>query len=78
MTKEKYNEIIQWGGAIFIILGHVFNAMGGALYPWNIVVFTIGTLFFLLWAYRTQNAAQSVVNVVSIVICIVGLIKAFN
>ena len=78
MNKEKYNEIIQWSGAIFIILGHVFNAMGGTLYPWNIVVFTIGTLFFLLWAYRTQNAAQSVVNVVSIVICIFGLIKAVN
>jgi energy-converting hydrogenase Eha subunit E len=79
MNKEKVNEIIQWVGAVFIILGHVFNAIGPAVYPYNIVVFTVGTIAFLAWAYRTKNTAQTVVNVVSIAICIMGLYGAiFN
>jgi hypothetical protein len=76
MNKEKVNEIIQWFGAVFIIAGHVFNAIGPAVYPYNILVFTVGTVAFLTWAYRTRNTAQTVVNIVSIAICATGLYGA--
>ena len=78
MNREKVNEIIQWTGAVFIILGHTFNAIGPALYPYNIIVFTLGTLAFLSWAHRTRNTAQTVVNVVSIAICALGLYGAIT
>ena len=72
----KINDILQWSGAVFIIAGHSLNALGPAYYPWNIVAFTAGTIAFLTWAIRVRNNPQMIVNVVSIAIGAVGLVKA--
>ena len=74
---QKSNEILQWLGAGLIILGHTLNSIGPAVYPWNIVVFALGTIMFLTWAVRVSNKPQFVVNVVSLLIGILGLYKAF-
>lgn len=74
---QKTNEILQWTGAGFIILGHSLNAVGPAVYPFNIIAFTIGTLAFLAWAKRVGNMPQITVNLVSITIGFAGLIKAY-
>lgn len=71
------NDAIQWVGVVFIVLGHVFNAMG-TMDPWNVVVFTIGTIMFLTWGLRVRNKPQIAVNVVSVVICLLGLYRAFS
>jgi hypothetical protein len=73
----KLNDALQWLGAGFIILGHIFNSIGPATYPWNIVVFAIGTILFLTWAVRVSNKPQAVVNIVSLLIGLFGLYKAF-
>jgi hypothetical protein len=75
--KSKFNETLQWLGAAFIILGHVFNSIGPSMYPWNIVVFATGASMFLTWAYRVNSRPQAVVNLVSLVVAILGLYKAF-
>ena len=75
MTKA--NDIIQWVGAAGIILGHSLNAVGPAAYPWNILAFIVGTISFLIWAARTDNRPQLVVNLVAFVIGISGIYKAF-
>ena len=72
------NEQIQWLGAVFIVLGHLFNAIGPRMYPYNIWVFTCGTLCFLTWSIRVDNSPQLAVNVVALVICLSGLIKAYK
>lgn len=72
-----FDEVLQWAGAILIIAGHSLNAVGPAMYPYNIVVFALGTLAFLMWAVRVGNKPQMAVNIVSIAIGIVGLISAF-
>lgn len=72
------NEVLQWVGAVLIIAGHTLNAIGPAVYPYNIVVFALGTVMFLTWAYRVGNKPQMAVNVVSIAIGVVGLFKAFG
>lgn len=77
MLKLSFNDCLQWAGVLFIVAGHTFNAIGG-LDPWNIVVFTIGTLLFLTWAWRVRNTAQMTVNVVSVIICALGLYRAFS
>ena len=77
MTQKNIDETLQWLGCGFIIAGHTLNAIGPDVYPWNIVTFTIGTLLFLAWAGRVKNKPQLAVNVVSIVIGLVGLYKAF-
>jgi hypothetical protein len=73
-----FDEILQWIGAVAIIAGHALNAIGPSVYPYNIIAFTVGTVAFLVWALRVANKPQAVVNVVSIAIGLVGLIKAYG
>jgi hypothetical protein len=72
---SNMNNILQWAGVVFIVAGHVLNSMGN-MDPYNIIAFSFGTVFFLTWAYRVHNNAQVVVNVVSVVICLLGLYRA--
>jgi hypothetical protein len=78
MTYKNIDNILQWTGAVAIVLGHAFNAMGPEMYPWNIIVFAIGTVMFMLWALRVGNRPQLMVNVVSLAIGILGLVKAIS
>ena len=75
---NKTNEIIQWAGAVAIVAGHVLNALGPEAYPYNIVVFALGTILFLAWAVRVKNRPQFMVNVISLAIGLVGLYKAIG
>lgn len=76
--KQNINEILQWAGAVLIIAGHSLNAVGPAVYPYNIVTFFLGTVMFLTWAVRVANKPQITVNLVSVVIGITGMIRAFG
>ena len=75
---NKTNELLQWTGAVAIVLGHILNAVGPAAYPYNIIVFAVGTVLFLTWAFRVKNRPQLMVNVISLAIGLVGLFKAFG
>jgi len=76
--KFDVDEVLQWAGAVLIIAGHSLNAIGPTMHPYNIVVFAVGTLAFLIWAIRAGNRPQMAVNLVSIAIGLVGLISAFG
>jgi len=78
MTRTQIDEALQWAGAVAIIAGHVLNSIGPRMYPYNIVVFAVGTVLFLTWAIRLGNRPQAVVNVVALAIGLVGLYKAFG
>ena len=78
MSYRHIDEVIQWVGAVLIVGGHVLNAVGPAVYPYNIAVFALGTVAFLIWAYRVGNKPQMAVNVVSIAIGLVGLYNALG
>jgi hypothetical protein len=76
--KFDFDEVLQWAGAVLIIAGHSLNAIGPTMYPYNILVFAVGTVAFLTWAIRAGNRPQMAVNLVSIAIGLVGLISAFG
>ena len=78
MTRTQIDEVLQWTGAVAIIAGHVLNAIGPAVYPYNIAVFAVGTVAFLAWALRVANKPQAVVNVVALAIGLVGLYNAVS
>ena len=78
MTRTQIDETLQWSGAIAIIAGHSLNAVGPSMYPYNVVVFAVGTVAFLAWAIRVRNKPQAVVNFVSLTIGAVGLYNAFG
>lgn len=77
MNRKKVNEIIQWVGTFFIlsmyVLMNFFRELG--LDP---VAGLLGGLCYALWAYRVANKPQMLVNVVAILVCVIGLVKAFN
>jgi hypothetical protein len=77
MTRTQIDDTLQWTGAVAIIAGHVLNAVGPAVYPYNIAVFAVGTVAFLAWAIRVANKPQAVVNVVALAIGLVGLYNAY-
>jgi hypothetical protein len=70
------NEVLQWTGAAFIIAGHVLNAAGVEGY--NIIAFTLGTAAFMAWAIRVANKPQTLVNVVAIAVCALGLFRVYG
>jgi hypothetical protein len=76
MTRTQIDEALQWAGAVAIIAGHVLNSIGPRMYPYNILVFAVGTVLFLTWAIRLGNKPQAVVNVVALAIGLVGLYNA--
>ena len=76
--KTKFNEILQWAGAVFIIAGHSLNAIGPAAYPYNILAFFAGTVFFMAWSIRVANKPQLLVNIVALSISAAGLGRAFG
>ena len=75
---NKTNDILQWTGAVAIILMHVLNAMGPEAYPYNIIAAFVGTVAFLAWTVRVRNLPQFTVNVIALAIGFVGLYKAFG
>jgi hypothetical protein len=76
--KQNINEILQWTGAVLIIAGHSLNAVGPAVYPYNIIAFLLGTVAFMAWAVRVRNKPQITVNLVSVAIGITGIMRAFG
>lgn len=78
MSYRQTDEVLQWTGAVAIVAGHVLNAIGPSVYPYNIIVFAIGTVLFLTWAVRVANKPQAMVNVVSLAIGLVGLYNAYG
>lgn len=76
--KTQFNEGLQWIGAVWIIAGHSLNAIGPSAYPYNILAFFLGTIFFLWWTVRVANKPQMLVNIVAITISGAGLYKAIG
>ena len=76
--KLEINETLQWSGAVFIIAGHSLNAVGPAVYPYNILAFFLGTILFMAWSIRVANKPQLLVNIVALAIGLTGLAKAFG
>jgi hypothetical protein len=68
---------LQWLGAIVVIVAQLINSLFIELYPYNIMLFTLGSIIFLAWAILVKNKPQMVVNIVILTTCIAGLYKAF-
>ena len=76
LSHRQVDEILQWIGAVCIIIGHSLNAIGPSVYPYNIYVFFVGTLMFFFWAFRVSNKPQMAVNFASLGIGLTGIINS--
>ena len=59
-----------------MIGAQLITSLAPGLYPYNIVLFTTGGAAFLAWAYLVKNRPQILVNIIGLIICAGGLIKA--
>jgi uncharacterized membrane protein len=75
----KFNDALQWFGAVFIMIGHLLNTLGVEYHydVLNIGAFAIGTLAFLVWTIRVSNKPQMTVNIVALIFMAFGLVKFF-
>lgn len=72
----KTNDILQWAGtACFLAM---YTLMSLNQYPWNIVAGLLGGALYLVWSLRVANLPQTVTNLVSVAICVVGLYKVWG
>ena len=74
--KLEINDILQWTGTVCFMA--MYTLMSLNIYPWNIVAGICGSTCYLLWCIRVANKPQMVVNAVGILVCSVGLVKAFG
>jgi energy-converting hydrogenase Eha subunit E len=78
IQKNRINEVLQWTGALFIIVGHMLNAVGSEYHKdiWNQLSFAIGTVCFLIWTLRVANKPQMTVNIIGLIAINFGIFKA--
>jgi hypothetical protein len=69
---------LQWLGAIVVIVAQLINSLFLELYPYNIMLFTLGSIIFLVWAILVKNKPQAIVNIVILLSCLSGLFKAYT
>ena len=76
----KFNDALQWFGAVFIMIGHLLNTLGIKYHydVLNIVAFAIGTIAFLIWTVRVSNKPQMTVNIMALIFMGFGLVKFFT
>ena len=76
--RSQFNEGLQWAGTAFILSMYAVMNFFPQLYPYNIVMGVGGAIAFFTWAYRVGNKQQMIINGVAIVLCVVGLFKAWG
>lgn len=71
------NNILQWLGTACLITMYVVMSFFPDMYPLNIVMGLLGGSFYFAWCLRVNNRPQMIVNAAGIIVCILGLVKAF-
>lgn len=78
MREYHFKEVLQWAGTASVLLMYVLMSFYKDLHPWNLVAGTVGSLFFFTWAVLVSNRQQIVVNLASIVVCVIGIVRAWG
>ena len=75
---NRTNETIQWLGTAFILTMYVISNFFPGYDNLRNSVALVGGLCFFTWSYRVQNRQQMIINGVAVVLCCMGLYKAFG
>ena len=76
--QMRTNEVLQWSGTTSLLTMYVLMSFFPHLHPWNIVAGLCGGACYLTWSIRVANKPQMIVNGVAILVCVVGLLKAWG
>lgn len=78
MCEVRLKESLQWAGTASVLVMYVLMSFYKDLHPWNLVAGIVGSLFFFTWAVLVANRQQIIVNLASIVVCGIGLVRAWG
>jgi hypothetical protein len=71
------NNILQWAGTTALMTMYVIMSFRPELHPWNLVAGMTGGLLYLAWSFRTKNNPQIIVNSAGVIVCLMGLYRAW-
>lgn len=74
MIMNKVDFYLQWIATAVTILGAVFTAVN--VYPANVIAFNLGSVLWLVYAYRIRAKSLIVVNLAMLIIYFAGTIYA--
>lgn len=72
--KVRTNFVLKWTGCIFILIGAILTSIN--VYPLNLFILNLGTIFYVLWSYRVKEPSVFVVNLGLFIIYLIGSIHA--
>ena len=72
------NQILQWMGTTALIIMYVLMSFYPELHPWNIVAGLIGGVCYFTWTLRVANKPQMIVNAAGIIVCAMGILRAWG
>jgi hypothetical protein len=75
--SNMINAGLQWLGTLALITMYVIMSFYPEAYPLNIVMGLLGGSFYLAWSIRTHNRPQVIVNSAGILVCVLGLYRAW-
>jgi hypothetical protein len=72
----KLDEMLQWAGTVCFMVMYTTMSFFKEEHLLQLAAGCLGGALFLVWSIRVANKQQTIVNVVSLAIGIVGLYKA--
>ena len=73
MKQSQKTDILQWLGTIFTIAGATASSFN--FYPQNVILFNIGSVFWVFAAIELRNVQILVVNIGLLLIYAIGFLK---
>jgi len=73
-VNNKINFYLQWIATAITVLGAGFTAVN--IYPANVIAFNLGSVLWLVYAYRIRAKSLIVVNLSMLMIYFAGTIYA--
>lgn len=72
MKPSQIDQILEWVGALILILGTLVNSMG--YYPQGPIILCVGGLFWFWVSIRWRKASLIVVNTVMTLTAVAGMV----
>ena len=76
-TKPPVNSVLQWAGTLALITMYIIMSFYPEAYPLNIWAGLVGGTLYNIWSIRTKNRPQIIVNSAGMIVCIMGLYRAY-
>lgn len=65
-------NVLKWSGTLFTVLGALLTSL--SVDPWNVYIFNVGSVFWLIASVKMRETSLVVVNVALLVVYAYGVV----